>query len=104
MWDGPTDRDGYGRLGRKLVHVLAWEAEFGPVPAGLELGHECMIRRCCRVAHLRAITHAENIRLRSWRFRSRVKECRVGHPMALHAIVMPGGGRICRRCTFGANR
>lgn len=101
LYDGPTDRDGYGRVGRQLAHVVAWEAELGPVPEGLELSHECMRRRCCNPAHLRPVSHTENIRLRSWGYRSRVKRCKAGHDMKLHAMILPGGGRACRACTFG---
>lgn len=65
IWTGHTVK-GYGRGSRGgrvgLLHVLAWEAEHGPVPAGRELDHLCRQRECCEHTHLELATHAENCR------------------------------------------
>jgi hypothetical protein len=71
-WLGALDRKGYGAFGigsmrdgtRRTVraHRFAYEATHGPVPKGLELDHLCRNRRCVRVEHLEAVTHAENLR------------------------------------------
>lgn len=66
IWPGYVNQNGYGRRwvdGKlRLVHVVAWEAEHGPVPEGLELDHLCERRRCYETRHLEPVTHAENLR------------------------------------------
>lgn len=55
--------DGYGSFwdGERAVgaHVYAWELEHGPVPAGLELRHQCSYKVC--VLHLELGTRAQNM-------------------------------------------
>lgn len=56
---------GYGRFkvrGKNIfAHIYIYEATHGPVPAGKELDHICRVKSCVNVAHLRAITHKENV-------------------------------------------
>ncbi len=43
------------------VHRFAYEAVYGPVPAGLQVDHLCFVRSCYHPAHLDAVTQAENL-------------------------------------------
>ena len=43
------------------VHRIAWMEVNGSIPAGLEIDHVCRNRRCVNVAHLRLVTHRENL-------------------------------------------
>lgn len=62
------DRDSngrdYGRVHPKYlgiaVHRVVWIAERGPVPAGHELHHDCGVRPCVNVRHIRALTRAQH--------------------------------------------
>jgi hypothetical protein len=71
IYEGGHNQKGYGLVtlrveGRpktsRMAHVVAWEAENGPVPPGLEIDHLCEIRDCIRVSHLEAVTHTVNVR------------------------------------------
>lgn len=98
---GRRDKDGYAYHGKSRAHRVAWEAEHGPIPAGMEVQHDCKRRACCNVAHLRLVTRSENERLKAWAAIARVKTCQKGHDMALNAMVTPEGGRVCRTCSRG---
>lgn len=56
LWTGAVTSSGYGRLRyhyRYLTpHVVAWELEHGPLPAGMRLYHRCRDRACVRPDHL----------------------------------------------------
>jgi hypothetical protein len=67
LWLAVTNRQGYGRIVMnqrlQLAHRVAYEALVGIVPVGLELDHfTCSTPLCCNPAHLRAVTHTENMR------------------------------------------
>jgi hypothetical protein len=51
-WTGVTNADGYGRLGTRLAHRLAWEITVGPIPEGLVVLHVCDRPACVRPEHL----------------------------------------------------
>jgi hypothetical protein len=99
LFDGPTDRDGYGRIKGKLAHRVADEQRHGPIPSGIELEHHCKVRRCLADAHLERVTRSEQERLKSWRYRSRKAKCKAGHDMKVNAMVTKWGGRVCRECS-----
>ena len=49
------------------AHCYSYELANGPVPEGLDVHHECHVRRCCNPAHLRALSRAENMAQRKVR-------------------------------------
>lgn len=64
LWAGTVGNHGYGveyvrssRYGAKdyrqrVAHRAAWEAERGPIPAGMQVHHTCEVRRCVNVEHM----------------------------------------------------
>jgi hypothetical protein len=107
LFTGRLDKDGYGLTssGRR-AHLVAWEQEHGPVPPGMQVGHDCLIRRCCNVRHLSLETPSQNLELRRGRrgFARRLskKTCHYGHSMRNAVVVPPWGGLVCRECNKGA--
>ena len=106
LWVGRKDK----RDGRPLVwegksprgaHRVVYEQEVGPVPVGLELDHVCRRPTCVNPAHLAPVSRQENERRKGWVVRMRVAKCSHGHSMALHAMMTPEGGRLCRACFKG---
>jgi hypothetical protein len=70
---GCLDRDGYGLCNvndkTQRVNKVAYELQFGPVPKGKIVCHNCDNRKCVR--HLYAGTHTTNARDRTRRNRNR---------------------------------
>lgn len=93
-----VDRDGYGRIGRRLAHRAAYEDAYGAIPDGMEIEHACRVRNCVAPHHLELVTRSDNERLKQWRHRVRKQTCKRGHDLRLTAIVLPTGGRVCRQC------
>jgi endogenous inhibitor of DNA gyrase (YacG/DUF329 family) len=65
LWQGNTNRKGYGTIRFRGVSTLAHKAVYlhlyGSVPEGKEIDHICRVRNCVRPDHLQAITHQENV-------------------------------------------
>ena len=113
--DGPChvfkfgkDSNGYGSArvnGRKAsVHKYLWEQVNGPVPDGLELDHRCMVRACCNIKHLRAVTHqvnaTENLSAPpKWKMNAAKTHCVNGHEFTPENTRLDSGGwRVCKTC------
>jgi hypothetical protein len=67
FFDSNDYRDDYGRLHPEYMgigaHRVVWIAEGGPIPAGHDLHHDCGIRPCVNLEHLRVVTEAEHRRI-----------------------------------------
>lgn len=80
--------DGYChvRLGSKLVqvHRYVWERDVGPIPDGMEVDHQCRVRSCVNIDHLRTVTHqintTENVVGIGWQIMAQRTHCKNGHP------------------------
>lgn len=95
LWTGCFDHGtGYGRLGRRLAHRVAYEEAYGQIPRGLEIHHTCEVRACVNPAHLIAVTRREHKRLHC-----RTTHCRRGHRFTSeNTYVRPTGQLTCRAC------
>jgi hypothetical protein len=51
--DGSVDAAGYGWVGRRRAHLVAWESANGPVEPGRIIYRDCGQRACVNVAHMR---------------------------------------------------
>jgi hypothetical protein len=67
LWNGATDKNGYGVLVHKQVHWrahrAAWALTHGALPSSVHLLHGCDTPACCRPdspMHLRPGTPADN--------------------------------------------
>ena len=73
VWIGLKDRDGYGLLDTRSnrAHRISWEIHKGRIPSGLQVLHKCDNPSCVRPSHLYVGTHADNMRDRRVRNRTR---------------------------------
>lgn len=100
VWMGAVNNHGYGSMylnrHTQLVHRIAYESAFGPIPKGLTVDHLCRIRSCVNPAHMELVSLCENI-LRGNSPTAQLARRRVcpkcGGPFE------PGhGARFCRHC------
>jgi len=66
IWQGRTDRDGYGLYWRDArryrVHRVMCESVHGKLPQRILACHECDVPQCCNPAHLWPGTSGDNTR------------------------------------------
>lgn len=64
VWTGNSS-NGYGYVSdgkkRRRAHRVAYELEYGPIPAGMFIDHRCHTTLCVRPSHLRAVTPKQNV-------------------------------------------
>lgn len=95
VWQYTTHADGYGMWRGRPAHRVAYEATYGPIPAGLHIDHLCRTRACVRPDHLEAVTQAENNR----RGKMLRTHCPQGHPYdQANTFISSKGWRFCRAC------
>ncbi len=111
LWDGPTQKDGYGILaggrdapGQTLAHRCSYVAFKGKIPRGREVDHDCKVRLCVNPKHLIARTHAANVARGDYtsNHRNRRKtHCARGHELSgenLRSYVLNASGKTIRQC------
>lgn len=105
VWTGAVNNKGYavlavdGRL--QLAHRIAYEAEHGRIPEGMQVDHLCRVRNCVKVDHLEAVTHRENVRRGRLASSLQVGDtCINGHRVESEDDIYerPSGLRECRTC------
>lgn len=97
-----NQQTGYGYLGRRIAHRVAYEEAYGPIPDGLTIDHVhargCRYRNCIEPTHLEAVTSAENTR-RAMRVRPMATHCKRGHELSgENLVVRQHNGRAERLC------
>lgn len=112
LFTGGLTSAGYGMLSiqgeRLMAHRIAYEANIGPIPAGLVLDHvTCQQRSCVNERHLEPVTSGENT-LRGNGFsgiNARKTVCDRGHDLAgPNLYASPDGHRHCVACTNASRR
>jgi len=112
LWTGAIAKSGYGTFslnGRtEYAHRVAWLELIGPIPQGLEIDHvKCGRHRCVNPAHLRVVTHAQNMARempKAWEGNLKKTHCPAGHEYTAENTYMGPKGRDCRACRLEATR
>lgn len=86
-----------------LVHRYVWEQANGPIPAGLQIDHQCRVRACVNVQHLRVVTHrinsTENVVGSGPQINRAKTHCPKGHEYTeANTYRDKNGWRCCKRC------
>lgn len=114
-WSGNTNQT-YGiiRYGRKkvfLAHRYSYERFNGPLIPGLQIDHICRNKLCVNPAHLRQVTHSENMLAIPEHIRKagrRKSHCKYGHEFTPDNTGTVRGTygmeRYCRVCRRASDR
>jgi hypothetical protein len=114
IWQGTTRTNRYGvttYMGKQTTtHRVMYQLITNqPLPPDMEVDHTCNNRTCINPAHLRAVSHADNMRLA----RERRTHCRAGHEWSsdntyVTTVKRKQGGtreqRYCRMCRTAAQQ
>lgn len=108
LWDRHTDKFGYGRLGNKAAHRVAYIVSGRALRKGMPLLHLCHLedkdcrggrgdphRLCVEPSHLTPVIQGEQLR----RNRERKSHCRNGHLFTPENIIRMNGYRACKTCS-----
>ena len=106
------DKKGYGRRtvqGKGIgVHEAVWIENYGPIPKGMCVCHECDNPPCEFIGHLTLGTKADNNAARTRRGRGRKREatrCKNGHPYdEQNTYIRKDGQRDCKECLKARRR
>ncbi len=105
LWTGVCSPTGYARMSihdwPHYAHRLSYEHFVGLIPEGQEIDHKCRVRCCVNPDHLRAVTHAENLKAPgSLAGRNKIPKthCPQGHSYEKHGRLNGDGCKICRVC------
>ena len=101
LHQGRFDENGYGKIGVKWAHRVAWERAFGPVPPGLWIDHLCRNRGCVNPEHLEAVTPKVNLDRATTAPKLWAQRlfCKNGHPYTEeNTAINTRGNRVCRIC------
>lgn len=60
IWKGSLSSKGYGKLGNRQAHRVAWELYRSAIPDGLCVLHSCDVKRCVNPSHLHLGTVQDN--------------------------------------------
>jgi hypothetical protein len=76
LWTGAKNPGGYGvaflaEHGTTGAHRMSWILSHGPIPGGLFVLHKCDTPLCCNPDHLFLGTHADNMKDKASKGRSR---------------------------------
>jgi hypothetical protein len=96
-WLGAVAKSGYGTLGHRYAHRLAWEFANGePITDGMTVDHLCWNTICVNPRHLRLVTRVVNAsRQRPYR----KTHCKHGHDLGDPTnLYFYGHRRFCRAC------
>jgi hypothetical protein len=99
-WTGGVTARGYGGFWMNRMcsaHRVAYEFCVGPIPAGFDVDHLCVHRRCVRPSHLEAVTRLEHTHRGNALAAVNIRKtaCPKGHP---YDGVSPTGSRTCSIC------
>lgn len=95
-----TPHGGYGRFsmvgqrGRR-AHRIAYKVLVESIPNGVELDHQCRVRRCVNPLHMQPVLRAEHAAKDG---NSLKTHCPAGHPYDKVNTIGIGGKRKGRRC------
>lgn len=106
IFAGNITNKGYGRTSIKkkhiLVHVYVWLKHHGMITDGKEIDHQCHVRSCCNINHLREVTHqvnmTENCEGMRWQQMKAKTHCAQGHPFDEGNTYRNKNKRFCRKC------
>lgn len=109
IWQGTTDRRGYGHFAVNShpvkAHRFAYELVTGPIPDGAHLMHSCDNPPCVKPAHLSLGNNSLNMQdsvAKGRHWQTRKTHCKNGHLFdEANTRIAPSGQRHCRACDRG---
>jgi|ERR1700722_3307661 len=105
VWTGAKDQKGYGNYTCEVgvvrkAHLFSWVLHYGPIPAGLQVDHECNNPSCVNPFHLQILTGPENNERSNSAsaVNKRKTHCKYNHPFSDENTIRKNGRRICIAC------
>lgn len=105
IWQGRTDKDGYGRVqanGKwKLAHRIAFENEIGAISNGMVIDHLCKNRLCVNTLHMEIVSNYENVMRGDGVTAKNAQKvfCDNGHKLFGENLgIRSNGNRFCKEC------